>query len=126
MRKEVAPSTMSLIEDQTIVERALSASACSSPDPAPLIPRLRGRVLGFNPRALGFHCISHGISLLYGQQDVLHPQETGNLTDWDGFGIVETKEDIVALINDFKPQLYALLWIEKEEIPNSKGTMTMQ
>lgn len=58
--------------------------------------------------------------MVYGQQDVINPQAIGNLTDWDGFGIVDTKEDIIALINDFKPQLCALLRIEKEEYPDLK------
>ena len=83
VRKEVAPSTMSFVDDQKIVEMALSALSCSSPDSAPLIPRLREGYLdsSINPRALGFICISLGGSLVYGQQDVMHLQETGNLTD---------------------------------------------
>lgn len=87
-----------------------------------MIPRLREGYLdsSINPRALGFLCISLGGSLVYGQQDVINPQAIGNLTDWDGFGIVDTKEDIIALINDFKPQLCALLRIEKEEYPDLK------
>lgn len=57
---------------------------------------------------------------MYGQQDDINPQEIGNLTDWDGFEIVNTREDIITLINDFKTQLCALLRIEKEECSNLK------
>ena len=122
VRQEVASETMSFIEDQKIVERALSALSYSVPDSAPLIPQLRECYLSpsINLRALGFLCISLGGSVIYGQQHVVPPQEIGKSTDWDGIGIVETKEDIVALISDFKPQLCALLWIAKEEYPNLK------
>ncbi|KAL9126119.1 MAG: hypothetical protein Q9217_004780 [Psora testacea] len=122
VRKEIASSTMSFVEDQKIVEKALSVLICSPIDSVPAIPRLREGYLdsSFNPQALGFLCISLGGSLVYGQQDVITPLEIENLTDWDGFGIVNTKEDILTLINDFKPQLCALLWIEKEEYPNMK------
>lgn len=122
VREEAAPSTMSFLEDQKIVEKALSVLSRFPPDSASLIPRLGEGYLdsSINPRALGFLCISLGGSLVYGQQDVINPQAIGNLTDWDGFGIVDTKEDIIALINDFKPQLCALLRIEKEEYPDLK------
>ncbi len=120
VRVEDAPSTLSFVEDQRIVEKALSAIPCL--DPAPSIGQLHDWYLdsSIDARALGFLCISLGGSLVYGQQDDINPQEIGNLTDWDGFGIVNTREDIITLINDFKTQLCALLRIEKEECPNLK------
>ncbi|KAL2037669.1 hypothetical protein N7G274_009614 [Stereocaulon virgatum] len=122
VRREDAPSTMSFVDDQEIVERALRAVPC----------RLRGLPQSISPirdwfldssvdaQALGFLCIFLGGSLVYGQLDIENPQEMGDLTDWDGFGIVERKEDIVRLINVSKSKLCALLRIEKEECPQMK------
>jgi hypothetical protein len=120
VRGEDAPSTLSFVEDQRIVEKALSAIPC--PDSVPSIGQLHEWYLdsSIDARALGFLCISLGGSLVYEQQDVINTQEIGNLTDWDGFGIVNTKEDIITLINDFKSQHCALLRIEKEECSNLK------
>lgn len=81
VRVEDAPSTLSFVEDQMIVEKALSAIPCL--DPAPSIGQLHDWYLdsSIDARALGFLCISLGGSLLYGQQDDINPQEIGNLTD---------------------------------------------
>ena len=112
-----APSTMSFVEDRKIVEKALSAVPCQLPKPGQLISPLRDWFLDFSidARRLGFLCISLGGSLVYNQLEIECLRMPSNLIDWDGFGIVERKEDIIRLINYNKSELCALLRIEKEE-----------
>lgn len=114
-----APSTMSFVEDREIVEKALSAVPCPLQGSVRSIFPLRDWFLDLSVdvRALGFLCISLGGSLVYGQLDIGNPQEMGDLTDWDGFAIVERKEDIVRLVNESRSELCNLLRIEKEECP---------
>ena len=114
-----APSTMSFAEDGKIVEKALSAVPRRCPGPDQSMSPLQGWFLDFSIdiRVLGFLCISLGGSVVYDQLDIKYPQHPDNLTDWDGFGIVERKEDIIRLVNEYRSELCALLRIEKEECP---------
>jgi len=114
-----APSTMSFAEDGKIVEKALSTVPCRCPGPERSISPLQGWFLDFSVdvRGLGFICISLGGSVVYDQLEIKYPQNPSNLTDWDGFGIVEKKEDIIRLVNEYKSELCTLLRIEKEEFP---------
>ncbi|KAL9639346.1 MAG: hypothetical protein Q9164_000981 [Protoblastenia rupestris] len=113
---------MPFVEDRTTVERALIVMSCHSVKPIPSIPHLGGEYPDFSidARTLGFLCISLGGSWAYEPRDATESEETNNPTDWDGFEIVDTKEDTTILINKFKPQLYALLRTEEEECPDLK------
>ena len=115
--REDAPSTISFVEDREIVEKALSAVPCRLLDFDQSHPPLSSWFLDLSvdARGLGFLCISLGGSIVYGQLDIRNPQEMGNLVDWDRFGIIERKEDIVRLINESKAELYTLLRFENEE-----------
>jgi len=112
-----APSTMSFEEDRKIVEKALSAVPCRFPGPDQSFSPLQCWFLDLSVdvRGLGFLCISLGGSLVHNQLEIKHPQHPNNLTDWDGFGVVEKKEDIIRLVNEHKSELCTLLRIEKEE-----------
>ncbi|KAF2233594.1 hypothetical protein EV356DRAFT_567851 [Viridothelium virens] len=67
---------------------------------------------GEDPLALGFISIFLGGSVIH-QQDIKHIMRRGS--DWDGVGIVRTKQDIVALIRDRRASLRALLGIIRED-----------
>jgi len=69
---------------------------------------------------LGFLCISLGGSLVHDQLETKYPQHPNDHTDWDGFEVVEKKEDIIRLVNEHKSELCTLLRIEKEECPLMK------
>lgn len=121
VRMEDAPSRCSFVDDQKIVEKALEAvprmpSALSLP-----VPELRDAYLdpSIDRQALGFLSISLGGSVAKRQSGTA-PHKVENDTDWDGFGILETKESIVRLIRDFRAELCAMLRIEKEECSSTK------
>lgn len=73
-----------------------------------------------DPRELGFLCIGLGGSVVYAQSNVQHPQRPSAQSDWDGFGIVETKQQIFALMNEHRAQLCAMLRIRTETSPGLK------
>ncbi|KAL9094274.1 MAG: hypothetical protein Q9165_003414 [Trypethelium subeluteriae] len=65
-----------------------------------------------DPLALGFISIFLGGSVIH-QQDVEHILRRGS--DWDGVGIVRTKQDIVVLVREKRASLRALLGIVRED-----------
>ena len=116
---EDAASLMSFVDDREIVERALDAMRAN-----PLFPSNSGSAIqehylneSIDPRSLGFLCISLGGSVVYRASPLRSLQHVQQSTDWDGFGILELKADIVALVNELRPELCRLLLIEKEECP---------
>lgn len=117
-----APSTMSFEEDRMIVGKALSAVPCRFPRPDQSFSPLQCWFLDLSVdvRRLGFLCISLGGSLVHDQLETKYPQHPNDHTDWDGFGVVEKKEDIIRLVNEHKSELCTLLRIEKEECPLMK------
>lgn len=68
-----------------------------------------------DPSSLGFLCIFLGGSLAYGDND--HLRNFDKVKDWDGIGLVDSKEDIVHIFNE-KVRLCAMLRIETQECPN--------
>ena len=119
VRMEDAPSKCSFGDDRRIVEKALEAV------PRPLLP-MPVHQLGeayldssIDRQALGFLSISLGGSIVKQQTGAI-PSEVDNHTDWDGFGILETKDSIVRLVTDFRAQLCSMLRIEKDECASMK------
>lgn len=70
-------------------------------------------------QALGFLSISLGDSIVK-QLTGTAPYKVEDDTDWDGFGIMETRDSIVRLIRDFRAELCTMLRIEEEECPFMK------
>lgn len=62
-----------------------------------------------DPRELGILAIALGGSRAHSLHD--------DHSDWDGFGVLSTKEDICHLINVCRKDLCELLWIDVEECP---------
>lgn len=70
-------------------------------------------------QALDFYSIFLGGSVVKQQTGTTSFEfEAGK--DWDGFGILETKDAITRLIRDFRVELCNMLRIEKEEFPYMK------
>ena len=121
VRMEDAPSKCSFVDDRKIVEKALEAVP-HPPLPLSLpVPELRNAYLdaSVDRQALGFLSISLGGSIVK-QLTGTAPYKFENETDWDGFGIMETKDSIVRLIRDFRAEFCTMLRIEKEESPFMK------
>ena len=119
VRMEDAPSKCSFVDDRKIVEKALEAV------PRPLLPvpvhQLGEAYLdpSIDRQALGFLSISLGGSIVKQHTGVIRSEVDNNI-DWDGFGILETKDSIVKLITDFRAELCCMLRIEKEECASMK------
>lgn len=117
IRMEDAPSQCSFADDRKIVEKALEAV------PRPPLPMLVDRLgeayldTSIDRQALGFLSISLSGSIVKQQAGPIL-SKIENHTDWDGFGIVETKDSIVRLITNFRAELRSMLRIEKEECPS--------
>ena len=62
-----------------------------------------------NPADLGFCCIYLGGSAAYGI-NIDHVVPTGS--DWDGLGLVHTREDLVNLMTKYRTQLLQLLMVD--------------
>ena len=119
---EHAASHMSFLEDRKVVEKALEAVQSIPFGLVSVSFDFRGAYLNtsIDPRGLGFLCISLGGSRVSQGLNDSNLQQVKVATDWDGFGIVDSQEDIIALIDDSRPELCALLRIEKEEHPQIK------
>ena len=114
VRMEEAPSKCSFLDDRRIVEKALEAvPRPSSPMP---VDQLREAYIdsSVDRQALGFHSVSPGGSIVKQQTGAI-PSKVENNTDWDGFGILETKDSIIRLITHFRADLRSMLRIGKEE-----------
>ena len=119
VRMEDAPSKCSFVDDRRIVEKALEAV----PRPPLTMPvdQLGEAYIdtSIDRQALGFLSITLGGSIVKQRIGAILPK-IENHTDWDGFGIVETKDSIVRLVTDFRAELCAMLRIEKEECTSMK------
>ena len=119
VRMEDAPSKCSFVDDRRIVEKALEA--VPRPRLAMPVDQLGEAYLdtSIDRQALGFLSISLGGSTVKQKTGAI-PPNVENHTDWDGFGILETKDSIVRLVTDFRAELCSMLRIEKEECASMK------
>lgn len=118
VRMDDAPSKCSFVEDGKIVEKALEAVPRLPLMLSPPVSELRDAHLSVSVDryASSFLFISLG-GVGNKQPTGTAPYEIEDDTDWDGFGILETKGIGVRLIRDFRAKPCAMLRIEKQECP---------
>ena len=121
VRMDEAPSKCSFVDDRKIVEKALEAVPRSPPALSLPVREVRDGYLdpAVDRQALGFLSISLGGSIVK-QKLGTSSLNVEDDTDWDGLGILETKDSILRLIRDFRAELCAMLRIEREECPSMK------